>query len=353
MSKICTKCGNVLSDSAQVCTRCGKSFSASVNRQAGQSMANHQMNSSRQQSATPQWNSQGQSMNSQWNNQGQGMNSQWNNQGQSMNSQWNNQSQGMNSQWNNQSQGMNSQWNTQGAGAPSSKEGFANLKNKVKQQAHKLSSGNKKKVGLIGIGVVALLIILIVAIAGGRKPSNRRLKEQLPRDILTYEYDGQTRTSKVKSLKVEKRMLEKNFDTAYCKVTLEDEFMTRILYLEITSQKYTRGGWNITSCSLYQSDEVYAKSGAEKKLDEFLKEVSENDQVTILNINKIKNTDGSYTCEVEEDCEYYSGTEQVTVKLINISEDNEESLYEVEFPMEYGWTVTDYDTSQLKRKDNN
>ena len=353
MSKICTKCGNVLSDNAQVCTRCGKSFSASVNREAGQQMANHQMNSSRQQSATPQWNSQGQSMNSQWNNQGQGMNSQWNNQGQSMNSQWSNQGQSMNPQWNNQSQGMNPQWNTQGAGTPSSKEGFANLKNKVKQQAHKLSSGNKKKVVFIGIGVVALLIILIVVIAGGRKPSNRRLKEQLPRDILTYEYDGQIRTSEVKSLKVEKRMLDKNFDTAYCKVTLEDEFMTRILYLEITSQKYTRGGWNITSCSLYQSDEVYAKSGAEKKLDDDLKKELDKNQVTILNLNKIKNTDGSYTLEVEEDCEYYSGTERITVKLINISEYNEDSLYEVDFPMEYGWITTDNDISQLERKNNN
>lgn len=104
MSKICTKCGNVLSDDAQVCTRCGKSFSTSMNRQAGQPMANHQINSSRQQSATPQWNSQ---------------------------------SQGMNSQWNNQSQSVNPQWDNQGTGA--------NLKNKVRQQAKKLSSRNKKR----------------------------------------------------------------------------------------------------------------------------------------------------------------------------------------------------------------
>lgn len=312
MSKICTKCGNVLSDDAQVCTRCGKSFSTSMNRQAGQPMANHQINSSRQQSATPQWNSQ---------------------------------SQGMNSQWNNQSQSVNPQWDNQGTGA--------NLKNKVRQQAKKLSSRNKKKGVFIGIGVVALLIILIVAIAGGRKPSNRRLKEQLPRDILTYEYDGQTRTSEVKSLEVERRILDKNFDTAYCKVTLEDEFMTRILYLEITSQKYTQGGWNITNCSLYQPDEVYAKSGAEKSMEDALKEVSENNQITILNVNKVKNTDGSYTLEIEEDCEFYSGTERLTVELINISEYDEDSLYEIEFPMEYGWNITDDDTSQIKYKNNN
>lgn len=324
MSKICTKCGNVVSDDAQVCARCGKSFSTSMNNHAGHQMANQRTNPSGQQSATPQWN----------------------------NRQWNNQSQSVNRQWNNQSQSMNRQWNNQGTDTQPSKARVANLKNKVKQQEQKLSSGNKKVV-LIGLGAVAVLIILFIVIAGGRKPSNRRLKNQLPMDVLTYKYDGQTITSKVKSLKVEKRILNKNFDTAYCKVTLEDEYMTRILYLEINSQKYTQGGWNITGYSLYGSDEVYENSGAEKKLDEFLDELSDNTEVTILNVNKIENSDGSYTFEIDEDSDLYSGTEIITIKLINISEYDADSLYEVEFPMEYGWSVIDYDNSQLKYKNNN
>lgn len=370
MSKICTKCGNVLSDDAKFCARCGKSLSTEMNKQAGQQMAKPQMNPvrnqqninrqqpvtggtnpSRQQSVNSNWSAQGnQNMNQQWNNQGQGMNQQWNNQGQGMNQQWNNQGQDMNQQWNNQGQGMNQQWNNKGAGVQSLKTGFSNMKNAVMRQAQKLSSGNKKAPVLIGIGVVALLIILIVAIVGAGKPSNSRLKKQLPIDVLTYEYEGETRTSKVKSLKVEKRMSSKGYDTAYCKIKLEDEFMTRIVYLEINSQKYTQGGWNITYYRLYRSDEVYGRGEAEKYVDDMLDELAKNDEITILNVSKTKNEDGSFTCEVEEDSEDYSGTERVTIKLINMSEEQEDSLDEVDFPMEYGWTVTDFDTSQIKAK---
>lgn len=289
MSKICMKCGNILSDEALFCARCGKPLSQDLN---------HQQN---------------------------------------------------NNQWNNPNgQGMNNQWNNQSGRQQAIRVDTHKIKNNLMQQSRKLSSGGNKKFVLIGIGIIALLIVLIALFIIGRKPSNHRLKQQFPMNLLTYEYENEVRTSKLKSLKVERRMSGKDYDTAYCKVELEDEIMTRILYVEMNSQKYTQGGWNVTYCYIYQTDEIIPKITPDDYVNKT--EIQPNNA---KNVQVKKNDDGSYTYTMDVNYEglygnTITGNLGVTYKMSNLSEEREDTLTEVEFPMEYGWSTTNRDDSNLQ-----
>lgn len=98
-------------------------------------------------------------------------------------------------------------------------------------------------------------IMLLFAGCGKKAPDENWFKENLPEEIATYTIEEQSYQSEVTSLEIEKRVTDEEFDTAYCKVVLDDENLSRTLYLILSASYYDRD-WHLFSYQEYQEEEV-------------------------------------------------------------------------------------------------
>lgn len=258
MSKICTSCGAMNSDNATNCSRCGKSLPFKQNSQMGNAMTN-KAGGQKTANSIPSW--QAQPM------------------------------QG----WQQTSSKIYQQQDIH-----NSRKNITNIK-------------NLPRVGTIVGGLVVLLIIvlIIVKLVKGATPSDSWLTENIPSELLGYEfeiydfeyYEG---TSSVESLVIERRVTENGVDDAYCVVTLSDDRLKRTIYIEMVSRKYDQGGWVLESWSEYRPAEAHMIRGMdEEEVYSYLNTIelytglSEYQDISDLESGII-----SYSCRVDEQHEY-------------------------------------------------
>ncbi len=171
------------------------------------------------------------------------------------------------------------------------------------------------------VGAVALLCVLVlvvIALIKGSAPSETWLVENIPIELLTYEYDSILYTSTVESMEIERRNTEDGVDDVYCIIVLKDDMMKRTAYIEMISRKYSQGGWILESWSEYQPEEGVPLQGLEEDfVYSYLNE--EKAYTGLYGCKEQGNLETGmllYSCDVNEQHEYVTTSGSVVLKAI-------------------------------------
>ncbi len=170
----------------------------------------------------------------------------------------------------------------------------------------------KNKIIIITI-VIALIIAVIAFIIYKGKSSNSNkinLEELIPEEVRTYKYNDKKITSEVKSVKIDRQDTDKDDEenVTYCEVELEDELLTRVVYLELELKNYDVGGWIVEDYDQYE-DTVIKKWNDEKitkeLVEEKINELDFKDKLAFVSKNDVSEDTIEFIYSINIDSEYY------------------------------------------------
>ena len=217
---------------------------------------------------------------------------------------------------------------------------------------------------VIGAAILTLAIIglIVYKMIGAGSPKKSWLQDNMPKEVLNYTFASEKHTSNVDSIEIERRNTQDGIDDAYCVITMSDDFMKRTAYVEMVSRKYDKGEWVLESWDEYQEEEGTALEG----LEEDYVYGYFDDRAGYTGLSGIKENNAldsgiiSYSCNVDENYDYIetSGTIVLNGTLecihnenctyVPLSSANGEEIIE-EVLHSYYWDL-EIDTAKVKSK---
>lgn len=162
----------------------------------------------------------------------------------------------------------------------------------------------KKSSKKVVIGIVVALLVLAVAgvavffILKGSMPKEEFYADNLPEELLEYEFEGDEYTSELSEVKVIKQEKNDGVVEAECEIVVDDDMMTRTLYYTFTCEKED-GEWEITEYS--ENEEAFIT--AKEELAEII--VSDYELENISNFEIIsQNEDSTFVFSYDVDDSY-------------------------------------------------
>ena len=206
---------------------------------------------------------------------------------------------------------------------------------------------NMKKKAIMKKAILLLLFagaMFLFAGCGEKTPDENWFMENLPEEITTYTMKDQSYQSEVTSLEIEKRVIDEGFETAYCKIVLDDENLSRTLYL-ILSASYYDQSWHLFSYQEYQEEEVTPLKGVSESF--LMDELSACGYTGISNyredLSGLSEKHWSADCDVSQEYTYLTLGGSLHFEAEFIDHQMEDA-----FPRSYGW-ITGTDASGLTR----
>lgn len=205
--------------------------------------------------------------------------------------------------------------------------------NKNSNSLHRQPKIKTKSKFILVMMCVIFILGVIIKIAFSSTSEND-IEKMVPQEVLQYSMqidDNNEHECKIDSFEIEKRDTSDEYDTAYCKIEMSDQYISRITYLRMDMKKYEKGGWMLESYSEYENEQFMIK-----KKDIVGKSAAENYAKDLILTNpKCKfNSDTemevSYTPFIEHNFLKFEG--QVICKF-NLKKEVDE------FPHSYRWSI--------------
>ena len=201
---------------------------------------------------------------------------------------------------------------------------------------------NKIKIGIIALIAVVVVIAVVVIVSkvffGGTD-----VEKKVPKEALQYKMlinGKEDHICKIDSFEIEKRDKTDEYDTAYCKIEMSDQYIARTTYLRMELKKYEEGGWLLESYSEYKKEKISIKD--KESVGKSAAENYAKDLILTKPICKFVSEDEmkvSYTPFIEHRFLKFKGQIVCDFKL----ETNEHDL-----PHNYQWGVDEYDIDYSK-----
>ena len=191
--------------------------------------------------------------------------------------------------------------------------------------------------------VLVLLLLASLGVltgCGKAKLSEKQIADYIPPEIQSYTLGDETVYSEVKEVTIDSRETDGDYDTVYCTVKLEDEYLERFEYLALDFSRYD-GEWMLDGW--WRTNEGYCmvKSGPSDDLCNAALEEYGYQNVTVKDEELYDETTFGRTYEVNDSYEYasFQGTLQMTATFFYYSYDN--------YPASADWEI-EFDTSGVQ-----
>lgn len=101
----------------------------------------------------------------------------------------------------------------------------------------------------------AILLVCLLASCGIRAPSERELIQLIPDEIIRYTLEGEECAPKISQLEILRQQLSEKDCIVECKLSIEDENLSRQEYIQLNCTYWDKGGWGLESWEELQRPE--------------------------------------------------------------------------------------------------